>query len=53
MIGMHNSRGSVVRTCIRKESHKIEATLNEISRVSLPAKTINGLLKKFRKQVSC
>jgi hypothetical protein len=46
---MHNSGGSVMRTCKRKKSHKIAANLKEVPRVSLPAKTIYGLLKKFRK----
>jgi hypothetical protein len=46
---MHNSGGSVMRTCKRKKILKIAAKLNEVPRVSLPAKTIYGLLKKFRK----
>jgi len=49
MLGMHNSRDSVVRTSIKKESHKIEAILKEVPRVSIPAKTINRLLKIFSK----
>jgi len=46
---MHNSRGSVVRIFITKKINKIAANLKEVPRVSLPAKTIYGLVKKFRK----
>lgn len=50
---MHNSRGSVVRTYIRKKSHKIAANLKKVPHVSLRAKTIYGLFKIFEKQVCC
>lgn len=47
---MHNSGVSVMWNCIRKKSHKIPTNLKEVPRVSPPAKTIYGLLKKFRKK---
>jgi predicted transcriptional regulator len=39
-----------VRIFIRTKSNKIAANLKEVPHVSLPAKTIYGLLKKLKKK---